>query len=237
MDRFRHEALAVVLQVRGLDQQEPRLQVLLKQRHRDPFAGAWALPSGPVGAGESLGESVRRHLAALMQVRELAHLEQLETRGEVGRDPKQRTIATAYLGLVPWTSEPELPPRVGWHPVDALPEIAFDHAEVVRDGVRRLRSKLSYTNIAFALAPQRFTLAELRDMYAAALDRKVSVTNLQRILLRRGQLESTGEQRTQQGRGGGRPAGLFRFTESRLRVTDQFATLRPGGERSARAKP
>lgn len=230
VDKFRHEALAVVLQVRGIAAGEPRLSVLLRARARKPFTGAWGLPSGAVAAKESLGESVRRHLASLVDLGELAHLEQLETRGAVDRDPAQRTIATAYLGLVPWTSEPLLPERVGWFDVDDLPKTAFDHAEVIADGVRRLRAKLSYTNIAFALAPAEFTMSELRSMYAAALDRDVAVTNLQRILVRRGQLEATGEQRSPL-RGGGRPAGLFRFTGSRLQVTDPFATLRPSEQR------
>lgn len=230
VDRFRHEALAVVLQVRGVTEGKPRLSVLLKARSRKPFTGAWGLPSGAVAADESLGESVRRHLARLVDLGELAHLEQLETRGAVDRDPAQRTIATAYLGLVPWTREPELPERVGWFGVDELPETAFDHDQVIADGVRRLRAKLSYTNMAFALAPEEFTMSELRSMYAAALDRDVAVTNLQRILLRRGQLAATGEQRGPL-RGGGRPAGLFRFTGSRLEVTDPFATLRPSDQR------
>ncbi|NNG21163.1 NUDIX hydrolase [Naumannella sp. ID2617S] len=237
MDRFRHEALAVVLQVRLVAAGRPRLSVLLRARSRAPFTGAWGLPSGPVGARESLGESVRRHLAALVDPGQLAHLEQLETRGAVERDPAQRTIATAYLGLVPWTSEPALPERAAWHPVDALPETAFDHDLVIADGVRRLRAKLSYTNIAFALAPAEFTLSELRAMYAAALDRRVAVTNLQRILIRRGQLEPTGQHRSPRDRGG-RPAGLFRFTASTLEVTDPFATLRPSaaGGRAANSE-
>lgn len=226
VDRFRHEALAVVLQARGMAEGEPRLSVLLRARARKPFTGAWGLPSGPVAATESLGESVRRHLSALVDLGDVTHLEQLETRGAVDRDPAQRTIATAYLGLVPWSRDPVLPERAEWFGVDELPAMAFDHGQVIADGVSRLRAKLSYTNIAFALAPEEFTMSELRSMYAAALDREVAVTNLQRILLRRGQLEATGEVRGPQ-RGGGRPAGLFRFIRTELQVTDPFAILRP----------
>ena len=86
--------------------------------------------------------------------------------------------------------------------------------------------KLAYTNVAFALAPPVFTISELREVYVAALGHEVSATNLQRVLLRRGVLEATGERR-EPGRAGGRPAALYRFREPRLEITDQFAVLRP----------
>src|SRR5919106_5900162 len=215
-----HEALAVVLQVR-----DGRLRVLLWQRAREPFNGAWALPGGLLGATETLEASIRRHRAAKGAVRELAHLEQLETRSDPARHPG-RMIATAYLGLVPTHHDPAVPADTSWHPVNALPELAFDHGVIVLAGRERLRAKLSYTNVGFALAPPRFTIAELRTVYRAALGHDVSATNLQRVLLRRGVLEPTDESRAP-GRAGGRPAALFRFRSQRLEITDQFAVLRP----------
>jgi hypothetical protein len=116
----------------------------------------------------------------------------------------------------------------GWHPVEDLPELAFDHLTIVLAGRERLRAKLSYTNIGFALAPPSFTIAELRGLYRAALGHDLSATNLQRILLRRELLEPTGEQRPP-GRAGGRPASVYRFRDRSLEVTDQFAVLRPPG--------
>jgi ADP-ribose pyrophosphatase YjhB (NUDIX family) len=217
-----HEALAVVLQVR-----DGTLQVLLWQRAREPFHGAWALPGGLLGASETLEASIRRHLATKVDVRELAHLEQLETRSDPARHP-ERMIATAYLGLMPTHHDPAVPADTAWHPVNDLPELGFDHGAIVLAGRERLRAKLSYTNIGFALAPPRFTISELRTVYRAALGHDVSATNLQRVLLRRGVLEQTGESRPP-GRAGGRPAALFRFQSQRLEVTDQFAVLRPPG--------
>ena len=96
----------------------------------------------------------------------------------------------------------------------------------------RLRAKLSYTNIGFALAPDVFTIAELREVYAAALGYDVSATNLQRVLLRRGLLVPTGERR-ESGPSGGRPPALFRFRAPELEVTDPFAVLRPPSARRA----
>ena len=94
----------------------------------------------------------------------------------------------------------------------------------------RLRAKLSYTNVGFALAPPTFTISELRVLYRAALGHDVSATNLQRVLLRRRLLEPTGELR-EPGRAGGRPATVFRFRTRNLEVTDPFAVLRPPGAR------
>ena len=216
-----HAALATVFQVRG-----DRLQVLLWQRARDPFRGAWSLPGGALGSDETLEASILRHLATKVDVREVAHLEQLGTWSEPRRHPRQWELATAYLGLVPLGIDPRVPEDTRWHPVDSLPPTAFDHGAIVLAGRERLRGKLSYSNVGFALAPRTFTLAELRDIYAAALGYDVSATNLKRVLLRRGAIEPTGERRTH-GPSGGRPAEVFRFRRSRLEVTDPFAVLRP----------
>ena len=215
--------LAVVFQVRA-----GRLQVLLWQRAREPFAGDWSLPGGYLEPGETLEESIRKHLAGKVDVREVSHLEQLETRSDPDRHPREWQLATAYLGIVPLGVDPELPEDTSWHSVDELPRLAFDHRAITLAGRERLRAKLSYTNIGFALAPEAFTLSELRDIYAAALGHDVSATNLQRVLVRRGVLEPTGRRR-EPGRSGGRPAELFRFSTPRLEVTDQFAVLRPPG--------
>jgi ADP-ribose pyrophosphatase YjhB (NUDIX family) len=216
-----NEALAVVLQVR-----EERLRVLLWERARDPSLGAWALPGGALAADETLEDSIRRHLAAKVDVREFAHLEQLETRSAPDRHPKRRVIATAYLGLVPAGVDPQVPADTAWHEVDGLPQMAFDHGDIALAGRERLRAKLSYTNVGFALAPPAFTIAELRRLYRAALGHDVSATNLQRVLVRRRLLEPTGELRPP-GRAGGRPAAVYRFRTPSLEVTDQFAVLRP----------
>jgi 8-oxo-dGTP diphosphatase len=140
--------------------------------------------------------------------------------------PDVRRVATAFLGLVPSDADPAVPPDTGWHPLSALPPTAFDHAAIVADARDRLRAKLSYTNLGFALAPREFTISALRDLYVAALGHPVSATNLQRVLTRRHVLEPTGEV-APPGPAGGRPAALFRFTERTLRVTDAFAVLRP----------
>lgn len=216
-----HEVLVSVLQIR-----DGRLCVLLWQRAMDPQHGTWSLPGGRLGPDEDLPTSATRQLAEKVDVRELAHLEQLSVFSDPRRVPGPRTIASAFLGLVPGPADPQLPPDTRWQPVSDLPDTSFDHGVVIRHAHRRLAAKLSYTNIAFALAPDTFTMSTLREIYNSALGHQVDVTNLQRILRRRGVITPTGES-APPGRAGGRPAALFRFTESRLRVTDEFAVLRP----------
>ena len=176
-----------------------RLAVLLWERALDPCAGCWSLPGGELAADETLERSIRR---------------------------VRRELATAYLGLVPRDAEPALPPDTRWHPVDELPVLAFDHERVLLAARDRLRGKLSYTNIGFALAPATFTISELRDLYRAAIGHEISATNLQRVLLRRGVLKVTGERR-EPGPAGGRPAAVYRFERREYQITDQFAALRP----------
>jgi 8-oxo-dGTP diphosphatase len=202
--RRRHAVLDVVLQVR-----DEGLAAL---------AAGGALPGGRLEPGETLEASARRHVDA----RALRHLEQLETRSLPGGSSPSSELATAYLGLVPTDVEA----GGEWHPVSRLPPLAPGHREVVLAGLARLRAKLSYTNVGFALAPERFTISQLRAIYAAALGHDVSATNLQRVLVRRGVLEPTGEHRGP-GRAGGRPAALFRFSSQKLEITDQFGFLRP----------
>ncbi len=220
--------LAVVFQVGDATSRKPTLNVLLWQRAMQPERGLWSLPGGRLRADEDLTTSVRRQLAEKVDLREIAHLEQLAVFSDPHRVPGVRTIASTFLGLVPSPARPELPPDTRWHPADALPPMAFDHGPMVAYAQARLVAKLSYTNIGFALAPKEFALSTLRNIYGAALGYQVDATNLQRVLGRRGVITPTGTT-AHPGRSGGRPAALYRFTDSRLRVTDEFAALRPPG--------
>ncbi|MDN5934235.1 MAG: NUDIX hydrolase, partial [Pseudonocardia sp.] len=120
--------------------------------------------------------------------------------------------------------------------VKEFADAAFDHGTIVAAARDRLRAKLSYTNLGFAIAPREFTISALRDLYVAALGHPVSATNLQRVLTRRAVLEPTGAV-APPGPAGGRPAALFRFPDRILRVTDAFAVLKPPGEHGRGAVP
>ena len=219
--RFPHQVAAVVLQVRA-----GHLSVLLWKRHRVPQRGAWSLPCGEVDVDEALDVAALRHLAAKVDVHDVSHSEQLKTFGAPGRHPLRRLITTAFLDLVAADLDPALPDDTRWHSVAQLPSSAFDHGEIIAAGLARLRAKLSYTNLGFALTPDVFTISELRRIYSSALGQEVNSTNLQRILERRGQIVATG-MRSPAGRTGGRPAEQFRFVRRELVVTDAFAVFRP----------
>ena len=210
------------------------LHVLLIRRPDTPEsagseAGAhtWGLPGGAIGARDTLKASARRHLGEQADLTRVAHLEQLSMLSDPDRVPDVRTIASTFFGLVPRDipAEPSTE-QAAWHDVATLPPLAFDHAKIIELARHRLAAKLSYTNIAFALAPGTFSMSELSEIYGAALGYPVDSTNLLRILSRRGVVVATGTVgRT--GRSGGRPPSLYAFADSTLRVTDEFATLRP----------
>ena len=153
-----HVTLAVVLQVRG-----DSLCVLLWQRARQPFSGAWSLPGGYLEPGHAL-ERVDPHASSR------ARSTWPSCPGSSSSRRSATPTATRTSGSSPppisassrSASTPRCPPDTAWHPVDRLPErIAFDHEPIVLAGRERLRAKLSYTNIGFALAPERFSISEL----------------------------------------------------------------------------
>jgi len=142
-DSTAHEVLAVVLQVRPTHGKQ-QLRVLLWQRAQQPETGHWSLPGGRLGPDEDVEDSARRQLAEKVDVREVAHLEQLAVFSDPQRVPHHRTVASTFLGLVPLPADPQLPADTAWHPVNALPAMSFDHQTVLQRVLTR-RGVLSPT--------------------------------------------------------------------------------------------
>lgn len=200
---------------------------LLTRRDHHPFAGAWALPGGFAGIGESLDEAAHRILVEKARMSD-AYVEQLYTFGAVERDPRMRIISIAYFALlpadrfaaalksapalalaeltVPWSGEAGGPVEARISDGDPL-RLAFDHDEMLSLAIRRLRGKLDYSGIAFALLPERFTLRALQDIYEAILDTKLNKPAFRRRMLDRGWLAPTG---TREAGTSFRPAELYR---------------------------
>jgi 8-oxo-dGTP diphosphatase len=188
------------------------LQVLLIHRGEEPYAGYWALPGGLLGDGESLDRAAARKLLDETGVQDV-YLEQLYTFGELPREGSDRRgVAVAYFALVQYeqvrlaertTWQPE------WHDAYKLPALAFDNNAVVDYAVRRLRSKLEYTNVAYSLLPRQFTLSELQQVYEAILDREMDKRNFRRRMLSLGIIKPAGGRRME---GAHRPAQLYTFT-------------------------
>jgi len=188
------------------------LRVLLVHRSAEPFRGSWALPGGLLPAGESLDRAAARKLLEETGVQDV-YLEQLYTFGELSRgDGAGRGVAVTYFALVQHEQvrlrESEAW-RPAWHSAYQLPPLAFDNNAVVDYAVRRLRSKLDYTNVAYSLLPRQFTLSELQQVYEAILDRELDKRNFRRRMLSLGVIKAAGGTRME---GAHRPAQLYTFT-------------------------
>ncbi|MEX2532578.1 MAG: NUDIX domain-containing protein [Nitriliruptoraceae bacterium] len=164
---------AVAVDVALLTVRDGVLQVLLAKPDTPPFTALWSLPGRRVAADENLDETAHRALRELAGVAAPdAHLQQLRTYGDPGRDPHARIVSVAYLALTPLTDTFVLPSHAQLVPVAQLlangaNQLAYDHRQIVADALERARSKLEYSSLATAFVTEPFTLAELRRVYEA----------------------------------------------------------------------
>lgn len=201
----------------SVDTEQNRLLVLLVMRQEDPFLGRWSFPGTLVQRGESLEAAAYRILAEKIRVRNL-YLEQLYTfdadraiHPTSDRNPS-RYLSVSYFALVRY-AEAELIADglsgIAWYPVNHVPQLAFDHNQILVYGHRRLRNKLEYSPVAFEVLPETFTLNDLYQFYTTVLGENFSdYSNFRSRLLKLGFLADTGMKVS---RGAGRPASLYRF--------------------------
>lgn len=186
------------------------LQVLLAPGER----GNWQLPGEDLHADESLETAALRAFSGQLGWRE-AYLEQLYTYGDPGRVSGTRTISVVYFALIPsdvQRSASDGPMR--WFELDQLPPLDYDHAEITRYALRRLRYKMEYSAAGFELLPEEFTLSELQHTYEIILGEKLDKRNFRRRILEAGIIEETPRRRA----GEGRPARLFRYRADAVAV-------------------
>ncbi|MBR8838130.1 MAG: NUDIX hydrolase [Stigonema ocellatum SAG 48.90 = DSM 106950] len=195
-----------------------RLLVLLVMRRQEPFQDHWSLPGTLVRQGESLEDAAYRILAEKIRVNNL-YLEQLYTFGGPLRDPREasdcygvRYLSVSYFALVRFEEAELITDKVtgiAWYPVKDVPQLAFDHNEILAYGHRRLQNKLEYSPVAFDVLPEVFTLNDLYQLYTTVLGENFSdYSNFRARLLKLGFLCDTG---IKVSRGAGRPASLYRF--------------------------
>lgn len=192
-----------------------RLKTLLVRVKNGPFAGRWAFPGGLVPIGEAPEKTATRELLAQTGIGDV-YLEQLRTFGDPSRDPAAHVVSIAHFALLPSKAESEpLSAKyagVQWAPVQSLPPLAYDHSGIAAYALERLRGKLAYTNVAYSLLPDGFTLTELQAVYETILDRSLDRRNFRKKILALGLLQPLGKQR----RGPHRPAHLYRFRRRAL---------------------
>ncbi len=162
------------------------LKVLLVKRSIEPFKGIWAIPGGFVRIGESLEDAAKRELKEETGVEDV-YLEQLYTFGELNRDPRGRVITVAYFALVN-SDKMKLKAETDaseakWFSLSNLPKLAFDHTQILRYAIKRLRWKFEYTTVAFSLLPKKFTLTQLQRIYEIVFNRKFDKRNFRKKIL------------------------------------------------------
>lgn len=190
------------------------LQLLLIKRGEEPFKGEWALPGGFLQIDESLDECSKRELKEETGVSNV-YLEQLYTFGGVKRDPRERVISVAYFALVP-SEKLNLKAdtdadEVEWFKHNKIPNLAFDHKNIIEAAYTRLKDKLSYSTIAFQLMPKEFTLTEIQSVYETILDEKLDKRNFRKLIHGLDVLKETNKSRKE---GAHRPAKLFQLKKA-----------------------
>ncbi|MES2922872.1 MAG: NUDIX domain-containing protein [Verrucomicrobiota bacterium] len=207
--QYRRAALTVDCVVFGFD--EGALKVLLIRRGIEPYQNRWALPGGFVRPDETLDAAALRELQEETGLSEI-YLEQLYTFGGIDRDPRERVISVAYFALV--RRADHLPAaatdaaEAAWFEVEKVPSLAFDHAEILRLALERLRGKIRWQPVGFELLPRKFTLTQFQALYEAILGRELDKRNFRKKLLALDLLVPLEEFSTAASR---RPAQLFRF--------------------------
>lgn len=206
---YKHPHPAVTTDVVLFTVREEKLQLLLIRRRNPPFQNGWALPGGFVEMDEDIAACAQRELGEETGVKEV-YLEQLYTFGKPQRDPRERVISVAYYALVP-SERITLKPAsdaaaAAWFAFDELPELAFDHRDIVDKAHERLVAKLEYSTIAFQFLPKEFTLSELQEVYEIIRSERMDKRNFRKWIQARNLIAPTGSERRN---GSHRPAQLF----------------------------
>jgi 8-oxo-dGTP diphosphatase len=196
------------------------LCVALIQMKKKPFEDMWAFPGGLVGLKESVDAAAKRDLKEKTDISNV-YLEQLYTAGDVDRDPLHRVVSVAYFALI--NSEKvtlktsKKYKDIRWFPVNKLPRLAYDHSEMSKIALARLKSKLEYTNIVYGLMPESFTLSHLQQVYEIILGRKLDKRNFRKKIHSLRLLKKTGlfDRKTTR-----RPASLYKFKERKSKIIE-----------------
>lgn len=201
--------------------EDKRVKILLIQRAKEPYLGGWALPGGGIYNDESLDVGAARELEYKTGLKNI-YLEQFHTFGEPKRDPRARTIAVAYLALLDKSKVSLLQktPKTldaKWWDIKNLPQLHWDHKQMVQMAIAKLRQNLTKSNIAKELLSKQFTLPEMHSAYEIILDRKLDRRNFRRKLLKIGLIEATGKKEAGERN---RPAIYYRFKGGKRREAD-----------------
>ena len=177
-------AVTVDCVIFGFDNDE--LKVLLTKRAIAPYLGEWAFPGGFIDLGETADACARRKLAEEAGLEDV-FLEQLYTFTALDRDPRYRVMSIAYYALVRSTDyllQAGLDiAEVQWFPLAAMPQLAFDHKEILEVAVARLKGKIRYQPLGFELLPEQFKMPDLHRLYEVVLQAPIDRGNFRKKIL------------------------------------------------------
>jgi len=162
------------------------LQVLLIKRDVEPFKGKWALPGGFVQMHESLEDAAKRELQEETGVKDV-YLEQLYTFGEPKRDPRGRVITVSYIALInsediSLKADTDVS-ETQWFSIKKVPELSFDHKNILEYALKRIRWKFEYTSVAFSLLPKKFVISQIQKIYEIVFNKKFDKRNFVKKIL------------------------------------------------------
>lgn len=191
--------------------QHKALKVLLVDVHVPPwFSDIQGIPGGLVLPDETADDSVKRHMwgKAGMQPKKV-YIEQLYTFSGIRRDPRGRVVSVGYLGLIP----PHIASKASakntyWQDVQKLPKLAYDHNDIVKAAIHRLKDKITYTTLVRYLLSAEFTLSDLQQAYEIILERKFDKRNFRKKMLSLGIMKELSRQKRGEAH---RPSALYNF--------------------------
>lgn len=195
---------------------ENELVTLLIQIGSESYKNKWALPGGLVRLGENPENTALRVLKDKTNIVQ-GHLEQLYTFGDVNRDIRGQIISISYLLLVKSVEQfairtTDFYTGIEWVSVKHLPQMAFDHAKMIKLAHNRLKSKMVYSNIVYSLLPKKFTLSDLQCVYEIIWDKKIDKRNFRKKIIVSGLLTSCKQEK----KGAFRPARLYKFKQNEI---------------------
>lgn len=197
-----------------------QLSVALIQMKKKPFENKWAFPGGLVGLKESVDNAAKRELKEKANISKI-YLEQLYTAGETKRDPLHRVVSVVYFALL---NDEKIVLKtsakykdIQWFPIKKLPPLAYDHSQMAKIAYKRLRSKLTYTNIVYSLLPEFFTLSQLQHVYEIILDQPFDKRNFRKKIHALKILKPT---KNYTADGAHRPALMYSFKEHAPKIIE-----------------
>ena len=167
--KYPHPSVTTDCVIFGFDGK--KLQVLLVQRGNEPYKGCWAFPGGFMNMDESAEEGALRELQEETGLKD-AYIRQFHTFTAPQRDPRERVITIAYYALVRIQEVKGEDDAIDarWFTLERIPQLAFDHDQILQTAIQTLRRQIHFEPIGFELLPEVFTLMELQNLYEAILD-------------------------------------------------------------------